>query len=208
MNENRYLFDPSHLTQLPFVLLGDTRNLPETAGLYFVFDRTDYNSLLYIGQSTNLNQRWKTHERRKQVRGLLDGVIHFYGCDASALPLETVLIQHYDPPWNGTCVVPFVSYAEDRDIDLRRTLIAEYRQVSAKVAQELYILDPTHRYLADILVISHAAATNVPFLLELHSALFDQEEGVITKIRDCNRKTQDDLRDVEFHLDIIYRRNH
>lgn len=52
---------------LPSLPLADRKQLPDYGAVYFVLER---DAVLYIGKTRNLQQRWATHHRWHQLRGL------------------------------------------------------------------------------------------------------------------------------------------
>ena len=97
----------SFLDSLPFIQFLETRLLPATSGVYFVFD-SEYN-LYYVGSSDNILLRWNSarypHHRLPQVEALVsEGKEVKIGWVLTSiyLNLEAELVAKYKPLWNGT----------------------------------------------------------------------------------------------------------
>jgi hypothetical protein len=91
--------DAPPLAVLPSLPLEERRDLPDTAAIYFVLAA---DTVLYIGQSVNVRQRWLAHHRLAQLN-------EYGGCriawmtvdDASLLDdLERACIAHFNPLLN------------------------------------------------------------------------------------------------------------
>lgn len=84
---------------LPTLLLSQSRNLPRCKAVYFVIDG---ETVLYIGQTINLANRFLTHHRIKQFGN--NARVAWLECsDESLLPeLEKALISYFKPLLNGT----------------------------------------------------------------------------------------------------------
>jgi GIY-YIG catalytic domain len=87
---------------LPSRLLSDRRSLPQCQAIYFVIDE---DSILYIGRTANLAERWIAHHRFNQLE--TNPRIAWLECsNEDLLPeLERALIKHFSPLLNGTDVV-------------------------------------------------------------------------------------------------------
>jgi hypothetical protein len=94
--------DPLALPSLP---LTDRSQLPVCPAVYFALDG---DRVLYIGRSVNLQQRWITHHRYSQLKGLNNVRIAWLECsDPSLLPeIEVALIEYFQPSLNGE-LIPF-----------------------------------------------------------------------------------------------------
>jgi hypothetical protein len=94
--------DPLALPSLP---LTDRSQLPVCPAVYFALDG---DRVLYIGRSVNLQQRWITHHRYSQLKGLNNVRIAWLECsDPSLLPeIEAALIEYFQPSLNGE-LIPF-----------------------------------------------------------------------------------------------------
>ncbi len=91
-----YTVNPADLPSLP---LDERKALPDTPAIYFVLAA---DTVLYIGQSVNVRQRWLAHHRFAQLN-------EYGGCriawmtvdDASLLDdLERACIAHFSPILN------------------------------------------------------------------------------------------------------------
>lgn len=94
------------LKSLPTIEFPETRLLPATSGVYFVFD-SEYNQY-YIGSSENILLRWNStrypHHRVSQVKALVaQGRAIKIGwiLTSNYLNLEAELVAKYKPLWNG-----------------------------------------------------------------------------------------------------------
>lgn len=95
------------LKSLPTIGFPETRLLPATGGVYFVFDG-EYN-LYYVGSSDNILFRWNgtryQHHRLPQTKALVaEGKTVKIGwvLTSNYLNLEAELVAKYKPLWNGT----------------------------------------------------------------------------------------------------------
>jgi len=92
---------PSALPSLP---LDERYDLPDTAAIYFVLAD---NTVLYIGQSINVRQRWAAHHRLKQLNERDGCRIAWMTVDDAGLldELERACIAHFQPMLNGSDVL-------------------------------------------------------------------------------------------------------
>jgi excinuclease UvrABC nuclease subunit len=84
------------------VLIQDLDQLPSVSGIYLV--HSQYGEIVYIGQSTNIKNRWKSGHHK------LSKIISFYGSDvkitwAEVPPhrlnhAEYIAIKFYNPSLN------------------------------------------------------------------------------------------------------------
>jgi DNA-binding Xre family transcriptional regulator len=90
-----------NLCALPSVLLADRKQLPQTAGIYFAIDGDGV--VQYIGQSTNLRQRWLNHHRKSALDGISNVQIAWIEVSEPSLlrEIEEALIEYFNPPLNG-----------------------------------------------------------------------------------------------------------
>lgn len=88
-------------SSLPFVLLEDHRNLPDTPCVYFAIDADD--AIQYIGMSINPARRWNSHHRRAELAEMGGVKIAYLSVDTVGLlpEIEKALIEWFDPPLNG-----------------------------------------------------------------------------------------------------------
>jgi len=93
--------DPTVLPSLP---LDERRGLPDTAAIYFVLAG---DTVLYVGQSTNLRQRWAAHHRLNQLNERGGCRIAWMQVDDSGLlgELERACIAHFNPALNDSSVM-------------------------------------------------------------------------------------------------------
>lgn len=92
--------DPLTLPSLP---LTNHRKLPNCPAIYFVLD--DSETVLYIGRTGNLQQRWIAHHRWSQFANFSGNVrVAWMECTDASLLLESerVLIEHFQPLLNGS----------------------------------------------------------------------------------------------------------
>ncbi len=88
------------LLTLPSLPLANRSELPKCAAIYFVLKG---QTVLYIGRTSNLQQRWFGHHRWHQLEAVGAHIcIAWLHCtDVSLLPeLETALIKHFQPSLN------------------------------------------------------------------------------------------------------------
>lgn len=84
--------------RLPSVLLQNRAYLPNAGGVYFVLEN---KLILYIGQTGNLQNRWKSHHRFPQLNGKKEVLISWIQCEQpERLRLEQDLIKLYSPLLN------------------------------------------------------------------------------------------------------------
>ncbi len=83
-----------------FVEYGSRSSLPAIAGVYCVLTGEDV--LLYIGQSTNICQRWRGHHLRQQLRAGKSLRIAWRETfsEAGRLKMEALLVRQYQPRLN------------------------------------------------------------------------------------------------------------
>lgn len=88
------------LSALPYVPLEARSRLPAQPGIYFAIDHL--GAVQYIGRSSDVQKRWRSHHKYKDL-SLLDGVkIAYLFVDALELlpSIETALIEWFKPPLN------------------------------------------------------------------------------------------------------------
>lgn len=87
---------------LPSLPLANRSALPSCAAIYFVLEG---DHILYIGRTTNLQQRWMAHHRYSQLTSETR-IAWLESSDPELLPeIEAALIAHFNPPLNGTAVI-------------------------------------------------------------------------------------------------------
>lgn len=89
----------SHISTLPSLAFVHRRDLPAIPAVYFVLsDRLD---VLYIGQTANLFERWRSHHRALQMQ---DGAyrIHWMQVhnEIERSTIERQAIDYFRPVWN------------------------------------------------------------------------------------------------------------
>lgn len=93
-----------HIMYLPSLDFQHRQGLPLVSALYFVLD--DQLNVMYIGQTANLHDRWRSHHRARQMRA---NVHRIYWVeipdDARRADAETRAIAHFGPIWNRSEVV-------------------------------------------------------------------------------------------------------
>ncbi len=84
-----------------FVKYGSRNSLPAIAGVYCVLTPEDV--MLYIGQSTNICQRWRGHHLRQQLRAGKSLRIAWRETfsEAGRLKMEALLIRQHQPRLNA-----------------------------------------------------------------------------------------------------------
>ena len=90
------------LSSLPCVELSDRNTLPEVAAIYFAIDSEE--NIQYIGQTANLNRRWKsnTHHKLTHLEKLGGTRISYMVVEVGLLmEIETALIEWFEPPLNN-----------------------------------------------------------------------------------------------------------
>lgn len=91
------IINPAALPSLP---LDEHRGLPNTAAIYFVLAG---DTVLYIGQSSSLRQRWLAHHRLQQLNEYGACRIAWMTVEDAGLldELERACIAHFEPVLNG-----------------------------------------------------------------------------------------------------------
>jgi len=96
-------FNKLHIEGLPNLLLTDLRKLPRLSCVYFVSDRK--GTLLYIGTTFDLKQRWSGKHKCKEILGKTDGVkISWLALKGNKFrqSAEAYLIQIHSPELNSS----------------------------------------------------------------------------------------------------------
>lgn len=85
---------------LPFATIDLLREIPKKQGIYFVISETE--EILYVGKSTNLQQRLRGHHRLAQFKKLGTVKIAWVLLEDSSLlnRAEELLIRRYSPKHN------------------------------------------------------------------------------------------------------------
>ncbi len=84
---------------LPSFLLSQREKLPSISAIYCVLQG---EKVLYIGQTKNLNQRWRSHHRYPELKIIPNARLVWLPCPVEKLDeLETHMIETLDPVLNG-----------------------------------------------------------------------------------------------------------
>jgi hypothetical protein len=88
------------ISALPSLPLANRSGLPTCPAVYFALEG---DRVLYVGRASNLQQRWTTHHRYSQLKGINNVRIAWLECsDPSLLPeIEVALIEYFQPSLNG-----------------------------------------------------------------------------------------------------------
>lgn len=87
------------VNHFPSIAFEDRRDLPTIPALYFVLDSK--RTVVYIGQTGNLRDRWKSHHRALQMdRGGYRIHWRFAPDEAKRRHYEARCIEHFRPTWN------------------------------------------------------------------------------------------------------------
>jgi len=138
------MIDPEKIdfTLLPCVDLSDRNTMPKAAGIYFAID--SLGVIQYIGQTKNLNQRWRndTHHKLVQLEGLGEITISYMLLDESLLEeVESALINWFQPVLNGVGMpVPLL---DGMDMICRLPQLMEARGINQKQLAAATGLSPT-----------------------------------------------------------------
>lgn len=73
--------------------------LPNEPGVYFV--ATKKGSILYIGQSKDMRDRWKDGHHKALTCIRSGGHFIYYQYTEEPADLEAIYIEEYEPPLNG-----------------------------------------------------------------------------------------------------------
>ena len=96
--ETPIALDDINIAELPSIALDDRSQLPKVCGIYFVVRK---KAVLYIGQSLNINDRWKNHHILKSASKLDNVSIAYWQVPAGHLDnAERILIDEYQPTFN------------------------------------------------------------------------------------------------------------
>jgi hypothetical protein len=90
-----------NLSNLASVPLNKKRELPAKEAIYFCVVGQE---ILYIGQSKNVNQRWRNHHRYYELVTREGVEIYWFECTGIKQRLigERLLIEHYKPVFNSS----------------------------------------------------------------------------------------------------------
>lgn len=128
-------FDSIDVLSLPSVGLDDRATLPPVAAIYFAIDSRGV--IQYIGRTINLQIRWLSHHRYRDIKGLGDVQIAWLNfSDPDLLPeIEEALISHFSPPLNGK-ILPVPPRARSLRWRLREVM-SRYKISNKHLADEL-----------------------------------------------------------------------
>jgi len=90
---------------LPSLPLASRSGLPTCPAVYFVMEG---DRILYIGRTGNLQQRWSSHHRWQQLKGIESVRLAWLECTQPELlsTIEEALIEQFCPPLNGSPAPP------------------------------------------------------------------------------------------------------
>jgi len=119
---------PLVLAALPSLPIEDRHALPDTAAIYVVLAG---DTVLYVGQSVNVRQRWLAHHRLKQLNERGACRIAWLTVDDTSLldELERACIAHFAPVLNGE-VTPGGIRGPQVTVGLAPDALSALRQVS------------------------------------------------------------------------------
>jgi hypothetical protein len=88
------------VTNLPFVAFADRNQIPHASAVYFVLDETD--SVIYVGRSVDIRNRWRGHHLLAELRHLEGIRIAWYQPERGGLlaEIEAVCIDRFSPRLN------------------------------------------------------------------------------------------------------------
>jgi hypothetical protein len=97
---------------LPSATIADRKQMPKITGIYFVVAGED--KILYIGKTTNLRNRWGSHHRLAQFRGIESVRVSWLEISDGKLlgAIEDALINYFLPVYNGRKVLRAVAHKE------------------------------------------------------------------------------------------------
>lgn len=103
MDDETKVGEPENISfipsSLPSVAFDHWKTLPRKSGIYLAM--TADESILYIGATNNLRQRWLKHHQYPQLKSLGCTTIAYYECPVEQLPkIEQAMIIQFHPPLN------------------------------------------------------------------------------------------------------------
>ncbi len=115
-------------SSLPWVSLDKADELPSAPGIYFAID--SFDQIQYIGRSSNVRGRWKSHHRYDDLAAIGGVRIVYLFVQAPELlsQVEAALIDWFDPPLNVAR-----RRSEDCPLEGRRL-----KRLSASIPDRLY----------------------------------------------------------------------
>lgn len=88
------------ILRLPYYSTDELDLLPQEPGVYFVMMS---GSVIYIGKSQNIMQRWSAHHRLEQILGMGDADVHYWLIDLEDTGwVEAEMIDKFCPELNNT----------------------------------------------------------------------------------------------------------
>lgn len=115
------------IAKLPSLAFDHRRDLPPIPALYFVLDQ--HVSVLYIGQTANLRDRWKSHHRAPQMSDNAHR-IHWreIADDRQRAEAERQSIAFFRPPWNRS----EIPVAELKRVESYINDVARYMEIDPR----------------------------------------------------------------------------
>ena len=109
------------LRALPSLSVDERRELPDMAAIYFVLAG---DTVLYVGQSTSLRQRWVAHHRLTQLNAYGNcRIAWMHVGDTNLLDdLERACIEHFSPILNNKRIPEGVRHALSEDAEYDESL--------------------------------------------------------------------------------------
>jgi hypothetical protein len=120
----------------PSLAFADRSDLPPVPALYFVL--SDRREVVYIGQTANLRERWKSHHRARQMT-LGAYRVHWkeIADEDQRLAAEKAAIEYFRPLWNRTEVpVADIKRVEAYINDVARYMEIDPRELVCKILME------------------------------------------------------------------------
>lgn len=132
---------------LPAIPLAERAALPDTPAVYFVMAG---DTVLYIGQSVNVRQRWGAHHRLQQLNEYGACRIAWMAVDDAGLldDLERACIAHFEPVLNGTGfpgrAQMTVVFPEPQDMT-RLEAVARRKRLPASIMVRMWVMEQVER---------------------------------------------------------------
>ncbi len=132
---------------LPSLPLDERAALPDTPAIYFVLAG---DTVLYIGQSVNVRQRWVAHHRLAQLNEHGGCRIAWMTVDAAGLlgELERACIAHFEPVLNGTGfpgrAQMTVVFPEPQDMT-RLEAVARRKRLPTSIMVRMWVMEQVER---------------------------------------------------------------
>lgn len=124
---------------LPAIPLAERAALPDTPAIYFVLAG---DTVLYVGQSVNVRQRWLAHHRLQQLNEHGGCRIAWLMVDDTSLldEMERACIAHFRPALNGSDVLWPVEGNKPVTILFPPEIVTRVRALAAQQATPFTIL--------------------------------------------------------------------